>query len=157
MLPPLLQKFLHFKGLVFSAVILLFGVTNFVSLSSKKSWPQVEATVSKSASSPDPSDPQKALLDFSYRYRVDGRAASSSSVFASTFRKEPKFADDVAEVVSRFPVGSVVHAYVNPEDSFDTYLDLSASTIDYVLPGVGAACLVCFAVYHLRGRKKKTA
>jgi hypothetical protein len=156
-LPPLLQKFLHFKGLIFSAVILLFGVTNFVSLSSKKSWPQVDATVSKSASSADPSDSQKALLDFSYRYRIDGRSTSSSSVFASTFRKEPKFADDVAYVVSRYPVGSVVRAYVNPEDPFDSYLDLSASTIDYVLPGVGAACLVCFGVYYIRVRKKKSA
>lgn len=157
MLPPLLQKFFHFKGLIFSAVITMFGVANFMSLSEKKDWPQVEATILKSASAPDPSDSNKALLDFSYRYQSAGQKRTSSSVFASTFRKDPKFVDDVSSIVARYPVGSAVTAYVNPKDSFDSYLDLTLSTIDYVLPGLGVAGLLCFTVYHIAGKKKKSA
>lgn len=157
MLPPLLQVFLNFKGLLVAGAITLFGTLNFMSLTAKAKWPQIDAVVVKSFSQSQAGDPQKAQLDFSYRYTVAGQRITSSSVFASTFRQEVKYAGEVSAIVARFPVGTEVVAFVNPDDSHEAYIDLTPGVIDYALPAAGAFGLLCFSVYQVTQRKKKTS
>ncbi len=154
MLHPSLQKLLHYKAALFAAVITLFGVTNFLSISEKKNWPQHEVTIASSSFVPDPADSQKAVLDFTYRYQMGALKISSTKVYASTFRGDPKYTNEVEEVVSRFPIGSKALAYVNPSDPYESYLDLAPGTVDYALPGAGAACLVIFFTHAFLTRRK---
>lgn len=157
MLPPFLQNFFHYKGAIFSAVFTLFGISNFQSIHQKSAWPQHEVEIITSESIPDPADAQKATLNFAYRYQKEGRNISSARVFASTFQSEPKFKSSVTEVVTRFPVGSKPLAHVNPDDKFESYLDVSPGMIDYLLPGLGAAGLLIFLTQSLLTRKNRAS
>lgn len=93
-------------------------------------------------------------MDFSYRYQIGTLKILSTKLYASTFRGNPEYANEAEEAVRRFPVGSNALAYVNPADPYESYLDVSAATIDYALPGAGAACLLIFSIQGFLTRKK---
>jgi len=137
--------------------MVLVGISNFQALEEKRQWPMFEATIVTSAAKPSDSDSSKRQLDFRYTYQVKGRTFSSGRVYASSFREKVEYASEVDEVIGRFPVGAKATGVFNPKRPSESYLDVSPSVIDYVLPVCGVSGMIVFGAWVYAKRKKKTA
>ena len=147
-------------SLVFVAIgvgIILYARTTSAKAQRTLAWPSVDGEIAHSAvlfeneRSTDANAPRTYKADVVYRYKVDGRNYSSTTIsvcdMSSTFR-------NAENIVERYPDKMKVEVYYDPSDPADCVLepgDAPGVKFLYLIGGAFAVAGVFFAIMSLTG------
>jgi hypothetical protein len=128
---------LGWLALVGGALALCFPVVTWLRVRASRNWPHVAGRIVESAVERQLGGKGRPsyMPRIRYRYRVEGRDYVSSQV---TFWGSVGGSQWLAErTTRRYPQGSAVTVYYNPEDPHDAVLDRAFSLVILVLPPAG--------------------
>ena len=122
-------------------IVLFFGLRSMLSASASKGWPSSSGRIEISrVEDHSSSDGTTYHAEVAYIFSVDGIQHRSNRVAYGDYgSSDPEHAQ---EIVNRYPAGSIVDVFYNPQKPSEAVLETGIKGQAYFLPSLGA----CFAI-----------
>ena len=114
-----------------SIAVEVYTVRIFLRALEVKSWPTTQGVITRSGFKTKFVGAINHSAHIEYDFSVDNKRYTSTSV--RTRGASSKNKSDIEAVIERFPAGTEVPVYYNPDDPSESYLEVGVDIINYVI------------------------